>query len=59
MTIVDDSEDLARFGYRQELNRTLGSFSSFATECRSAARRGHDPNSASETIGLRVALTVA
>ena len=30
MTIVDDSEDLARFGYRQELNRTLGSFSSFA-----------------------------
>lgn len=30
MTTIDDSEDLARFGYRQELNRTLGSFSSFA-----------------------------
>ena len=30
MTISDDSEDLARFGYRQELTRTLGSFSSFA-----------------------------
>lgn len=30
MAIRDDSEDLARFGYRQELTRTLGSFSSFA-----------------------------
>ena len=30
MATLDDSEDLARFGYRQELNRTLGSFSSFA-----------------------------
>ncbi len=30
MTLRDDSEDLARFGYRQELTRTLGSFSSFA-----------------------------
>jgi amino acid transporter len=30
MTTPDDSEDLARFGYRQELTRTLGSFSSFA-----------------------------
>ncbi|GAA0695554.1 amino acid permease [Kitasatospora atroaurantiaca] len=26
----DDSRDLARFGYRQELERSLGSFSSFA-----------------------------
>src|SRR5205807_1959846 len=25
-----DSQDLARFGYRQELDRTLGSFSAFA-----------------------------
>jgi hypothetical protein len=25
-----DSEDLASFGFKQELNRTLGSFSSFA-----------------------------
>jgi urea carboxylase system permease len=30
MRTRDDSEDLARFGYRQELTRTLGSFSSFA-----------------------------
>jgi urea carboxylase system permease len=30
MTARDDSEDLAQFGYRQELTRTLGSFSSFA-----------------------------
>jgi urea carboxylase system permease len=30
MTGRDDAEDLARFGYRQELTRTLGSFSSFA-----------------------------
>ena len=30
MKTLDDSDDLARFGYRQELNRTLGSFSSFA-----------------------------
>ena len=27
---VEDSNDLAGFGYRQELDRTLGSFSSFA-----------------------------
>ncbi len=27
---VSDSQDLASFGYRQELHRTLGSFSSFA-----------------------------
>jgi urea carboxylase system permease len=27
---VDDTGDLARFGYRQELERSLGSFSSFA-----------------------------
>ena len=27
---MEDSEDLARFGYRQELDRTLGSFSAFA-----------------------------
>jgi urea carboxylase system permease len=27
---ADDSRDLARFGYRQELERSLGSFSSFA-----------------------------
>jgi amino acid transporter len=26
----NDSQDLARFGYRQELKRTMGSFSSFA-----------------------------
>src|SRR5438445_5632002 len=26
----DDSNELARFGYKQELDRTLGSFSSFA-----------------------------
>src|ERR1700758_1084961 len=26
----DDTSDLARFGYRQELERSLGSFSSFA-----------------------------
>jgi urea carboxylase system permease len=31
MAARDDSQDLATFGYRQELNRTLGSFSSFAT----------------------------
>jgi hypothetical protein len=30
----------------------------FATECRSAARRGQDPAAASETIGFRVALSV-
>jgi urea carboxylase system permease len=30
MTTVDDSDDLARFGYRQELDRTLGGFSAFA-----------------------------
>ncbi len=30
MTRLDDSADLARFGYRQELDRSLGSFSSFA-----------------------------
>jgi len=30
MTIRDDALDLARFGYRQELTRTLGGFSSFA-----------------------------
>jgi len=29
-THTPDSHDLATFGYRQELNRTLGSFSSFA-----------------------------
>jgi len=27
---ADDSRDLAGFGYRQELDRTLGGFSSFA-----------------------------
>ena len=27
---MNDSDDLARFGYRQELDRTLGSFSAFA-----------------------------
>jgi len=30
MTRLDDSADLARFGYRQELDRSLGSCSSFA-----------------------------
>jgi urea carboxylase system permease len=30
MSTVEDSADLATFGYRQELDRTLGSFSSFA-----------------------------
>ena len=30
MTTVDDSADLAHFGYRQELDRTLGGFSAFA-----------------------------
>lgn len=30
MSEKDDSEDLATFGYKQELDRTLGSFSSFA-----------------------------
>lgn len=29
--ISDDSRDLAEFGYKQELTRTLGSFSTFAT----------------------------
>jgi len=29
-TARDDAQDLATFGYRQELNRTLGSFSAFA-----------------------------
>jgi formylglycine-generating enzyme required for sulfatase activity len=33
-----------------------GCYSMFATECRSAARRGHDPASAAETIGFRVVL---
>ena len=28
--LADDSQDLAGFGYRQELDRTLGRFSSFA-----------------------------
>src|SRR5437773_12560904 len=27
---LQDQQDLARFGYKQELDRTLGSFSSFA-----------------------------
>ena len=27
---VTDNNDLARFGYRQELKRSIGSFSSFA-----------------------------
>ncbi|HWE51162.1 MAG TPA: APC family permease [Bryobacteraceae bacterium] len=31
MAARDDSQDLATFGYRQELDRKLGSFSSFAT----------------------------
>ncbi len=30
MTNKDDSQDLAAFGYKQELDRTLGGFSSFA-----------------------------
>ena len=30
MTLKSDSNDLAKFGYKQELDRTLGSFSSFA-----------------------------
>jgi hypothetical protein len=29
-SVSRDEEDLARFGYRQELKRTLGGFSSFA-----------------------------
>ena len=29
-SVRDDAEDLARFGYRQELTRSLGGFSSFA-----------------------------
>ncbi|MGZ3356562.1 MAG: amino acid permease, partial [Isosphaeraceae bacterium] len=29
-TKIDDIRDLAGFGYRQELDRSLGSFSSFA-----------------------------
>ncbi len=29
-TSIEDTRDLARFGYKQELDRTLGAFSSFA-----------------------------
>jgi formylglycine-generating enzyme required for sulfatase activity len=35
-----------------------GCYAMFPTDCRSAARRGHAPNSPSETIGFRVVLTV-
>jgi formylglycine-generating enzyme required for sulfatase activity len=35
-----------------------GCWTSFANDCRSAARRGHDPNSPTNTIGFRVVLTV-
>ena len=31
-----DAHDLASFGYKQELNRSLGSFSSFAAASRTS-----------------------
>ena len=35
-----------------------GCYGMSSLDCRSAARRGHDPNSASETIGFRVVMEV-
>jgi formylglycine-generating enzyme required for sulfatase activity len=35
-----------------------GCFTAFANDCRSAARRGHAPTSATNTIGFRVVLMV-
>jgi formylglycine-generating enzyme required for sulfatase activity len=35
-----------------------GSWGMLAADCRSAARRGHDPNSPSDTIGFRVVMVV-
>lgn len=35
-----------------------GCWTAFGNDCRSAARRGHDPNSPTNTIGFRVALAV-
>ncbi len=35
-----------------------GCFTTFGNDCRSAARRGHAPNSASNTVGFRVVLEI-
>lgn len=32
-SVRSDSQQLAQFGYKQELHRTLGGFSSFAPVC--------------------------
>ena len=36
-----------------------GCFTTFGNDCRSAARRGHAPNSASNTVGFRVVLEIS
>jgi hypothetical protein len=45
-----DTDDLARFGYKQELNRSLGLFSSFA-----AVLAEHGPGAAAAGHGAAAA----